>query len=174
MVTDFELEPALLEHARLYVVVDVGLTVWLPVPGLEPDQPPEALQLTGDVALALIPHVKLALLPLVIVVAEAFNVKTGATGLGAGGGDGLGAGDGDGFGAGAGVVVDEWLGDDVDDPPELVLPGLAEESAGVEPLVLDWLGCAPNLWLEPVSAGCKPAIVWSTFDWRELSGVAAV
>ncbi len=66
-------------------MVEVGLTLWLPLVPLLPDQPFPAVQVTGLVALLLMLHDSVVLLPLVMEVLEAWNVRLGATAGGGGG-----------------------------------------------------------------------------------------
>lgn len=62
-----------------------GYTVWLPLDDLEPDQPPDALHVTGLVAPLLILHDNVTLCPLVMEVELALKLRVGATALGADG-----------------------------------------------------------------------------------------
>lgn len=103
MVTDFVLEPALFEHISVYVVVELGLTDWLPLLDFAPDQPLVAAQFTGAVAFELVFQDNIALWPLVILVDDAPKFTLGATGVGAGVGVGLGLGLGDVVGVEGGV-----------------------------------------------------------------------
>ena len=80
IVTDLESDPALFEHDRLYVVVEPGLTDWLPLVPLLPDQPPEAVQV-GEVPETL--QDKLVLSPAVIVVELALKLIVGLVTTGA-------------------------------------------------------------------------------------------
>ncbi len=109
-----------------------GLTVWLPLTDLLPDQAPEAVQATGAVALELLLQFNVVLWPAVIDVEEAEKVSIGAIGDGAGGGVGVGAGDGvgDGVGFGLGAGVGEGEGDGV-----VPVPLPFEPLPGIVPLV---------------------------------------
>jgi hypothetical protein len=61
-------------QVRLYVVVAVGLTAWVPLVALVPDQPPEAVH---PVALVLL-HVSVLDWPLVMVSGLPLSVAVGA------------------------------------------------------------------------------------------------
>jgi hypothetical protein len=110
----------------------LGLKALLPLVATAPDQPPLALQLTGDVAVLLIDQLSVTELPLVIVVDEALRLNDGATGVGAGAGVGEGEGDGVGVGVGEEVCVPV-----VDDEVVVVVAADLVAADDDEPLVED-------------------------------------
>ena len=187
IVTLLLLLPAELEQVKLYVTVADGETVWLPEAAFPPDQPPEAEQLTGLVALPLIPQERVTDWPAVIRVELALSVNDGA--MGAGVGEGAGVGAGTGVGAGAGTGVGAGLTDGVGAGVGVGDTGLGE-GEGLEALGVGdaegvvgtaELGCGlvPTADSDPLSTDgfvalslfdvTRSPMVWSTILCRELS-----
>ena len=121
------------------MVVLEGLTVCEPFTDLFPDQEPDAVHVTGAVALEFVLQLNVVLCPAVIDVEEAEKERIGAIGAGAGAGVGLGVGDGDGDGVGVGVGeglgvgVGEGVGVEPEPLPLPVDPLLGDEVPLVVP-----------------------------------------
>ena len=120
-----------------------------------PDQPPDAVQVTGVVVLLLILHDSVVLSPSVMLVEEALKLSTGAMGLA----EGLGEGEGVGDGAGVGEDDGEGLGDG------LVLPDGSGVKVGETTVVVPppvWSVDCPDVG----APDCRLVIVWSTWACR--------